>query len=135
MLAHGALMATAAGVAFSLTYAGFPANIERARTAAFFTLAFTQLFYAFACRSERHTMPAVGPFTNPRLLAGIAAAVGLQVAVGTIPFMQRLFKVQPLAPSDWLLTVGVALVPVTIIEVLKWVPMRNPLRSTLPVRG
>ena len=122
MLAHGALMAAAAGSAFSLSYAGVPANVGRARTAAFFTLAFTQLFYAFACRSERHTMPAVGPLTNPRLLVGIAAAAALQVAVGTIPVMQRLFKVSPLAISDWLIALGLAMAPVTVVELLKWLP-------------
>jgi len=122
ILAHGALIAAAAAFAFALTYAGDAANTARARTAAFFTIALAQLFYAFACRSPRYTMPEVGPFTNPRLVAGIAAALGLQLAVAAVPWMQRLFKVVPLGPGDVAVIACLALAPVTVVELLKWLP-------------
>ena len=77
---------------------------------------------AFACRSARYTMPEVGPFTNMRLVAGIAAALGLQLAVGAIPVMQRLFNVAALGLEDIAFIAALALAPVTIIEVMKWLP-------------
>jgi Ca2+-transporting ATPase len=130
ILCHGALIAAAVAVGFAVTYAGEPANLERSRTVAFATMAFAQLFFAMACRSKRHTMPQVGPFSNPRLLFGIVASSALQVAAVTAPFMQRLFKTTPLAWEQWLTVLAVAAVPVTLIEMAKWLPQREPTASS-----
>ena len=81
-----------------------------------------QLFYAFACRSLRYAMPEVGPFTNPRLIVAIAAALGPQLSVAAIPWMQRPFRVVPLGLEDFALVADLARAPVTIIELLKWLP-------------
>jgi len=119
ILVHGALLAAATAIAFAVALADHPDDLGRARTVAFFTIAFSQLFYAFACRSGQYTMPEVGPFSNPRLVAGVIAACVLQVSAGTLPVMQRLLKVEALGPADWLLIFGFALTPVTLVEVSK----------------
>ncbi len=72
----------AVGVAsFAVTY-GRGEDLARARTATFCTLAFTQLFFSFACRSRARTLPELGPFSNPYLFGAIAVSALLQFAVG-----------------------------------------------------
>jgi Ca2+-transporting ATPase len=121
---HGALIAAATATVFHVVYAS-DSNLGSARTAAFFTISFAQLFYAFACRSDRHTMPEVGPFTNPPLAMGIAGALLMQLAVVAVPPLRRLFEVEMLSGRQWLLAAGLALAPVTLVEVLKWIPRRG----------
>jgi Ca2+-transporting ATPase len=125
MVFHGALMAAAAATAFWMVYATGDAHLGEARSAAFFTISLSQLCYAFACRSDRHTMPQVGPFTNPPLAMGIAGALAMQLAVVVVPPLRRLFEVAVLSGGQWLLVVGLAVAPVTLVEVLKWVPRRE----------
>ena len=119
ILYHGALIAAAAGIAFYLVYRGNEENLSRARTAAFCTVAFAQLFFSFGCRSQRYTMPQLGIFTNRWLFGAIGVSVLLQLAVVTVPFLRPLFKAVPVAAGDWLLIALLALIPVTFIEVAK----------------
>lgn len=125
MLYHGTLNAAAAAGAFWLVHGGQSENLPAARTAAFCTLAFAQLLFAFGCRSERHTLPQLGLFSNLWLLAGIAISALLQLAVMFVPLLQPLFKVTPLPLGwHWLAIIGLAFLPVTIIETTKLVRMR-----------
>jgi len=112
---------------------GVGTKLAVARTAAFFTISLAQLSYAFACRSDRHTMPQVGPFTNPPLILGIAGALVMQLAVMAVPPLRRLFEVSVLSGAQWLLVVGLALAPVTLVEVLKWVPRRGGVSGSVRI--
>jgi magnesium-transporting ATPase (P-type) len=76
-------------------------------------------------------MPEIGAFTNPRLLIGILLSCALQAAAGTVPFMQRLFKAAPLGWEQWLVVLTLAAAPVTLIEVMKWLPPGRPARARL----
>ena len=68
ILFHGFLMATVAAVAFALaSRSGGP---EHARAVAFTTMAFTQLFYAFGCRSQTPHAPGAGPVHQPLPVRG-----------------------------------------------------------------
>ena len=116
---HGALIAAVAVVAYYVVYGGSGQYLPRARTVAFCTIAYAQLFFAFGCRSQRYALPQLGAFTNRWLLAAIAVSALLQLAVVTLPFLRPLFKTAPLLVSDWLLIVVMALTPVTFIEVTK----------------
>jgi Ca2+-transporting ATPase len=121
---HGLLLAGAAAVAFAVALAHAPDNVARARTVAFCTLAAAQLFYAFGCRSQRYTMPQIGAFTNPRLILAIAVSGLLQLSTVTIPVLRPLFETTSGMSWEWGLIVGLALAPVTIIEVAKIVRRR-----------
>ena len=121
MLYHGALIAAVAAAAFYVVYRGTEDNLPRARTVTFCTLAYAQLLFSFGCRSQRYTMPELGPFSNPWLTAAIAGSLFLQTAAVTLPFAQPLFKVVALNPWDLLLIAALASTPVTVIEVAKLV--------------
>jgi Ca2+-transporting ATPase len=121
ILAHGLLMAAVGVAAFALTYRRGE-DIHRARTAAFCTLAFTQLFFSFACRSRRRTLPELGPFSNPYLFGAIAISSILQFAIVHMPFARPIFDV-PFSPGrDWLtIILPLSLIPVTVVEFSKLV--------------
>jgi Ca2+-transporting ATPase len=120
ILYHGALNAAAAAVAFYVVYRGQEANVPAARTAAFATLAFAQLLFSFGCRSERYTLPQLGLLSNPWLLGAIAASGLLQLAPLTVPFLQPIFKVAPVAfVWEWGMMALLAMTPVTVVELAK----------------
>jgi Ca2+-transporting ATPase len=119
ILYHGALIAAVAAIAYYVVYRGSEQNLPRARTVAFSTIAYAQLFFAFGCRSQRYTLPRLGVFSNRWLLGAIAISALLQGAVVMLPFLHPLFKTVPLLAADWLLITALALTPVTFIEVTK----------------
>jgi Ca2+-transporting ATPase len=131
ILIHGALNATATGIAFWMVYRGDEHNVPAAQTIAFVTLALSQLLFSFGCRSFRYTLPQLGVFTNRWLLGAIAVSALLQLAVVTIPFLQPLFQVTPGALArEWGAVVLLALAPVTVVEVAKL--LRAGIRRASP---
>ena len=81
--------------------------------------AFSQLFFAIGCRSDHRTAFEIGFFANPWLLAAITVSALLQVSVVTLPYAQDVFQVRGQLGGEWLWVLGLALVPVTAIEVAK----------------
>ena len=119
ILTHGLLMAIVAAAGFWWFYQGDEQRLAEAQTATFCILAFTQLFYSLACRSQRFTMPELGFWTNPYLFGAIALSALAQFTVVSLPWTQPVFDSAPLPASDWVRIGMLALVPVTIIEVAK----------------
>ncbi len=60
-----------------------------------------QVGNAFACRSERDSVFALGLAGNPMLLWAIAAEVALLAAVIGIPPLADVFDLEPIAPAYW----------------------------------
>jgi Ca2+-transporting ATPase len=120
MLVYGCLMASVGLIAFAFVYKHEPANLPEARTVTFCVLAFAQLFFAVSCRSERFTLPELGVFTNPQLVAAVIVSGLLQLSVVTLPFAQPIFEVATeLSLAHWGLILGLALVPVSLVEATK----------------
>ncbi len=119
MLAHGTLMGVVGVAAFAYSH-GTTGDVHRARTTAFCTLALTQLFFSFACRSQRFTLPELGLFTNPYLFAAITASALLQFTVATLPLLHPVFDIPAQPGADWLHILPFALLPVTVVELAKF---------------
>ena len=119
ILFHGTLIASVAGLGFWLIYQGDETHLARARAVAFCVMAFSQLFFAIGCRSQRFTMPELGLFSNPYLFGAIVISGLLQLSVVTLPFAQPVFGVATHLVWEWLLIGALALTPVTIIELVK----------------
>jgi P-type Ca2+ transporter type 2C len=117
ILFHGLLMASAAAAAFAI--GSRDGGTEHARAVAFSTLAFAQLFYAFGCRSQRHTLPELGPFSNPFLFGAIAVSGLLQLAAVSLPFARPFLDIGSDPLRDWVTILTLALAPVTIVEATK----------------
>ena len=71
-------------------------------------------------------------FTNGWLWAATLLAVGLQVAVVYVPFLQRAFGTVPLTAREWLLTVAVASAVLWASEVFKAIARRRRSRRAAP---
>ena len=119
ILAHGVLVAAVSLGAFRWAWGGDPERLPHARTVTFCVAAFSQLLFAIGCRSDRRTAIEVGFFSNPWLLAAIAVSALVQVSAVTLPYAQEVFQVGSQLGRDWLLVLGLALVPVTVIELAK----------------
>jgi magnesium-transporting ATPase (P-type) len=107
----GLVMAAVTLAALDLRLAGGilrgSGTIEEARTMAFTTLVFAQLFNCFNARSDRRSAFR-HLFTNPLLWGAIALSVVLQVAVVQLSFLNDAFGTAPLPIDDWLICTGLA---------------------------
>lgn len=82
-------------------------TIEEARTMAFTTLVFAQLFNTFNCRSDEVSAFS-HMFVNRWLWGALALSAVLQVIVVHTPFLNSAFGTQPLGLTDWLVCIGLA---------------------------
>lgn len=81
---------------------------EHAQTMGFTVLCAFQWFNGLNARSHLRSIFQVGLFTNKFVLAGLGAAVSLQILAVHASFMQKLFFTVPLSLSEWVLVVAVA---------------------------
>lgn len=93
-------------------------SVATARTAAFTTLVFAQLFNALNSRSE-HVSAFHVMFTNKWLWAAIGFGLVTQVLVVQVPVLQSAFDTTGLSPSQWLVCLGLASVVLWFDEVRK----------------
>jgi Ca2+-transporting ATPase len=119
ILVHGAMLAAVAALGFWWAYGGQQDRLAQGRSMAFAVMALAQLCFSFGCRSRRYTMPELGPLSNRPLLAAIALTAAVQVAVMTLPPLATALQTAPLAPQEWMAAAGLALTPVTIVELAK----------------
>jgi Ca2+-transporting ATPase len=100
-------------------------DMRFARTMAFTTLVFFQLFNVLNSRSDELSALR-GLFSNPWIWAAIAASVLLQVAVVYAPFLQTAFGTTPLSAGDWLLCAVVGSAVLWLREAVKFAARRRP---------
>jgi Ca2+-transporting ATPase len=70
------------------------------QTMVFTVLCLTQLGHVLAIRSERESLFTQGIFTNKPLLAAVLGTFMLQLAAIYAPFLNPIFKTQPLTPGE-----------------------------------
>jgi Ca2+-transporting ATPase len=114
-------------------------SIEHARTMAFSTLVFAQIFNAVAFRSFDRVAFEVGLFSNPRLLAVMALTIALHLGLVALPFTNALFDLGPFSWKVMGISMLLGLVPATFIEVWKlvrrpFIPRSRPPSSSSPSR-
>jgi len=85
---------------------------EKARTIAVTTMVFFQFFQAFNSRSELQSLFRMNPLGNPFLFFGTIAAFIAHLAAIYLPFMQWIFRMEPIMPMEWL---RISLVSVTVV--------------------
>ncbi len=118
ILRHGFLMAAVTIAGFAYAYLAY--GTARAQATAFYVTTFAQLFFSFACRSQRRTLAQVGLFTNPYLLGAIVVSTLLQMSLLWFPLTRAVFfSAAPRFGFDWLLIFGLALTPVSLVEIRK----------------
>jgi len=133
ILFQGLLVSGVALAAFAYVYVPSPERVDEARAVAFCVVVFDEILRTLAVRSRTLTVFQLGWFTNPVLLLAILASIVLQLLILALPFTQPVFRVSLHPWQDWLVIIGLALVPITLIECGKlahaaW--RRNRDRST-----
>jgi len=94
-------------------------GLLEARTMAFTTLVFSQLFHVFDCKSERRGIFEVGLFSNPLLVVAVLISVSMQLCVIYLPVLQAIFKTAALGAWQWLLILIIAGGPSVIIGLIR----------------
>jgi Ca2+-transporting ATPase len=121
---EGLMLAAIALSTFSYSLFVWRQPIEQARTVTFTVMVAAQLVHAFNCRSDRWSLFHVGVTTNHALIWAVVASLALQVGILTIPLLGPIFKVAPLPIEDWELMAAMALLPLVIVEAVKWFQRR-----------
>nr|WP_309245272.1 calcium-translocating P-type ATPase, SERCA-type [Clostridium estertheticum] len=94
------------GVCTILSFIGgkyYGMSIEACRTLALGTLVLSQLLHVFECRSEKHSLFEINPFTNMYLLGAVSISVIMLLSIVYIPFLQSVFHTIPLNLGQWLI--------------------------------
>jgi cation-transporting ATPase F len=99
-------------------------NLDEARTAVVNVIVMIQTFYLLNCRSRTRSMFSIGLFTNPWLIAGIAATWLAQIAFTYLPLFNRLFHTAPVRLEAWLYIVGIGVITFVVVELEKWLRFR-----------
>ncbi|MCX5687114.1 MAG: calcium-translocating P-type ATPase, SERCA-type [Candidatus Omnitrophica bacterium] len=128
MLWQGAFIAFCSLLAFSLVLFVEREGIGRARTAAFIVLACAQLFHSFNCRNNVESIFKIGFLTNKKLILATLISFGLQMIVVYQPFLQKIFKTEPLGLFDWCLVILISSFPLWAMEIVKFI--KNSISKT-----
>jgi len=126
MFTQGCFIAFCSLLAFSLVLFIEKEGLNRARTAAFVVLACSQLFHSFNCRSMVESLFKLGIFTNKNLVYATSVSFILQMSVVYVPFLQKVFKTEPLSLFDWILVVGISSFPLWGMEIVKYLRRKSP---------
>ena len=126
IVVHGTLVAAVCLVAFWLAWQGDDTRVRHARTVTFCVAAFAQLFFAIGCRSDHRTAIQLGFFTNPALVMAVVLSALVQLAVVMLPPTQSVLEVGAIPLGEWGLVLGLAVVPVTVLEVAKLLASLRP---------
>lgn len=99
------------GLTTVLVFAGVylaKGDLALARTMAFATLVFCQLFHVYDCRSEILTIFELGFFTNKYLLLATGCSALMQAAVIHLPPLGAVFGTVPLGLTEWAIVLVVS---------------------------
>ncbi|GAB6169768.1 calcium-translocating P-type ATPase, SERCA-type [Clostridium carnis] len=119
LIVNGLLIGATTLFAFVLGEYLYPDSLRHAQTMAFVVLSVSQLFFSLTMRSETKSLFQVGIFKNKWLIASLVFGIVIQLAIISIPFTANVFKVYALSLKDWLVVIGISLIPFVINEIIK----------------
>lgn len=93
-------------------------NIEAGRTMAFLVLSMSQVVHAFNMRSNK-SLFKIGFFSNKMLTGAAIISTVLVAFILFVPPVRYVFGLVPLEANQYLLALGLALVPLVVLEVAK----------------
>jgi Ca2+-transporting ATPase len=86
----------------------------------FTVLTLSQFGHVMAIRFERESLFTGGAFSNPMLSGALLLTFVLQMAVLYVPWLNPVFKTQPLTPRELVMCLGLSSVVFAAVEVEKW---------------
>ena len=103
-------------------YEANPEILDQARTMAFVTLAFSELTHMIGMSDVKHSFIHIFKDKNWMMALAFALGIVLQIIVVMVPGINSIFKTSWLSLMEWLITIGLCLIPIVIHEflVLVW---------------
>lgn len=105
-------------------------DVQTAETMAFVTLSLCELFRAYTVRSERVSIFKLGIFSNKFMQYAVGLSIVLLLLVVNVPFLQPIFNTHFLSGKEWLVVLGLAIIPAISEEITK-VYLRAQDRKTV----
>jgi Ca2+-transporting ATPase len=96
-------------------------HITHWQTMVFTVLSLSQIGHVLAVRSDRNFLFQQGIFSNKSLLGAVLLTFGLQMCVVYIPFMNHLFKTNPLTLTELGFCFMMSVIVFHAVELEKWV--------------
>jgi Ca2+-transporting ATPase len=121
MFFQGSIVGISTLAAFAIEYFLGSGNLARAQAEAFAASILAQNVQAFNVRSNRLSIFQLGPFSNPYLVGAFTLVVVTLLGLIYIPPLQEIFKTVPLGLNDWLVISALALLPLVVMEIYKFV--------------
>lgn len=106
-------------------YEGNPGILGQARTMAFVTLAFSELMHMIGMSDVKHSFVHIFKDKNWMMALAFALGIVLQIIVVMVPGISSIFKTSWLSGKEWLITIGLCLIPIVIHEFLVLVWHKN----------
>ena len=104
---------------FVLELSEHSGDVVRARSVAFTTIVFFELFLVFSIRHPRKTLWEVGVLSNKKLLLAVAISALLQIIVIQVPWFEPAFDTKALDALDWVQTFAVGFTAFLFVEATK----------------
>ena len=92
-------------------------DIAVGQTMAFITIIFIQLFHSLNMRSLDKSIFKIGH--NLYIYGAIILTMGLQFLIILTPYLASIFKVVPLKPIEWLISIGLSFLIIPLVELVK----------------
>ena len=95
------------------------------QTMVFTVLCLTQLGHVLAIRSEKESLFTIGFFSNKYLLGAVVFTSILQMATIYVPFLNPIFKTEPLTFNEMIFTLALSSVVFFAVEIEKLIKRRK----------
>lgn len=83
-------------------------SLEKARTAVFVVMAFSQLFNLYNMRSLKKSIFEIGIFSNKYINLAIVASVVVQITIIEVPFFQHIFRFEFLSVPEFVTLIALS---------------------------
>lgn len=98
---------------------------SHAQTMAFTVLCFSQMGHVLAIRSNRESFFQAGLLSNVPMLIALMITIALQLCVIYVPFLNNIFRTEPLTGTELAISVCISSVVFWVVELEKWIKRRR----------
>ncbi len=115
---QGILIGLSTMLVFLIGLYRLQAGTQIARTMAFSTLVFSQLFFVFSCRSEIKSLWEYSPFGNKYIIGAVMISVIMQLLVIYHPFLNNIFRTHFLNTTQWVIIFILSIWSTVLLEII-----------------